>query len=200
MHKLSFVTSLQSFVALPILATNLFTGTIAPDKLPTVRVLASEEIRTPASEITDNQQKIREEEAAKINAYFSDKHLPLGDDYGMRFVIAAEDNNLPWNLLPAIAMAESTGYKFIIPGTNNGFGWNGGKTKFQSVDEAIKIIASHLGGNREATKRYYKDKSLEEIINTYNPPEIAPKYLSKVKSIMKAIENYEVSESEQESA
>jgi hypothetical protein len=134
----------------------------------------------------------REEKAAKIDAYFSSKNLPVLVGHGMTFVTEAETHGIPYNLVAAIAMAESTGCKFIIPGTNNCFGWGGGKIKFVSIDSAIATISKNLGGNNPNTAKYYDNKSVKEILEMYNPPKIAPKYTANVTSIMNAIDSMQI--------
>lgn len=188
MEKSNVLRSLQSFVVLPILATNLLTAPIAFDKIPTVAVLSTDENGPLTSKLSDNQQSDIEVKAQKIDAYFAKYNLPLAG-HGETFVNAAEKYGLPWNFLPSIAMAESTGCKFIIPKTNNCFGWGSGKIKFQSIDESIEVIAKNLSGNNPDTARHYADKDIDGILKKYNPPQVAPKYLGIVKGIMKSIED-----------
>lgn len=183
--------SLQSFVVLPILATNLLSAPMQMTKFPTVAVLSTDENRPLDLSDSGNQQNDLEEKAQKIDAYFAQYHLPLAG-HGMTFVREAEENGIPYALLPAIAMAESTGCKFIIPNTNNCFGWGSGKIKFKTIDEAISKIAWNLGGNNPATMRHYADKDVDGILKSFNPPHIAPKYLGNVKSIMNKIENFKI--------
>ena len=142
---------------------------------------------SPTSLSDDSVFSVEREEAAKIDAYFADKHLPLAG-YGTKFVTEAKKHGLPYNLLAGIAMAESTGCKFIIPGTNNCFGWGSGKIKFTSIDQAIEVISSNLGGKNEATDQYYDGKTVKQILEAYNPPKIAPHYTSKVLFIMESID------------
>lgn len=134
------------------------------------------------------EEALRIEHAAKIDAYFGDKGLPLAG-YGMKLVVAAEANGLPWNLLPAIAMRESTGYKHACKSNpTNGFGYGGCKIGFDSIDHAIERVAVNLGGNNPKTAHYYAGKDLDGIINTYNPPSVVRSYNSDIKGIMADIE------------
>ena len=192
----SILVSLRSLVTIPVLATSF---TIAPlgdiMKMPSVRVLLTDENRTLAFAPADNKQQEFEEEAKKIDAYFGDKHLPF-DHYGMTFVTEAEKNGLPWALLPAIAMRESTGGKFpCSKDPDNGFGWGSCRIKFASVEEAIATVARNLGGNNPNTAHHYADKDVDGILKAYNPPKVVPHYADQVKAIMKAIENYPISDS-----
>jgi hypothetical protein len=188
MEKINVLRSLQSFVVLPILATNLLGAPMEFQKIPTVAVLSTDENGLLSPKLSDNQQSDVEEKAQKIDAYFAKYNLPLAG-HGETFVNVAEKYGLPWNFLPSIAMAESTGCKFIIPKTNNCFGWGSGKIKFESIDESIEVIAQNLSGNDPDTAHHYADKDIDGILKTYNPPRVAPKYLGIVKSIMKSIEN-----------
>ena len=186
--------SLQSFVAIPILAINF---TLAPFgeflKMPTARVSAIAENRPLVQDQADNKQREFEEKVQKIEGYFRDKgNLPAGK-YARTFVIEAEKANLPWALLPSIAMAESTGFRNTCPDDpENGFGWGSCRIKFNSVEEAIATVAHNLGGKNSNTARHYKDKDVEGILNAYNPPIFNHKYVAIVTSVMKSIENYPI--------
>jgi hypothetical protein len=187
--KNKVINSLQSFVILPILATNLLVAPIDTNKFPTVAVLANEQNGHLFLSDSDNKQNELKEKAQKIDAYFSDKNLPLAG-HGMKLVLEAEKNGLDFALLPAIAMRESTGYKFACG--NNGFGWGSCRIKFDSIDEAIETVARNLGGNNPKTARYYANKDIDGILKTYNPPSIVAKYSEQVQSIMKNIKNYPI--------
>ncbi len=184
------IRSLQSFVVLPILATNLLMAPVATNKLPTVAVLANEQNGTLFKDTADNQQKVLQEKAAKIDAYFGDKNLPLAG-YGEKLVLEAEKNDLPWAMLAAIAMQESTGYKHACKSDpDNGFGWGSCRIKFNSIDHAIETVAQHLSGNHSRTAHYYKGKDVPGILRTYNS--VRPTYVKEVQSIMNKIENYPI--------
>jgi hypothetical protein len=197
MHLKKIAQPLQLFAVLPILTANFALpvqlAQVQLNKAPTAVVSVTDENGPLLIKETDNQQKLRDEKVRKIDKYFADQNLPLAG-FGKKFVEEAEKNGLPWNLLAAQGMIESTGGKFAIPNTNNYFGWGGGKIKFKSVDEAIEVISRHLGGNHEATERYYKDKNLDGILASYNPPKIAPDYNRKVKKVMALIENYNITD------
>lgn len=190
MSKNNVLRSLQSFALFPIFAANLLTP--AGDyKLPTVAVLSTPEIRPLLQGSSDNKQKEHEEKVAKVKAYFADRNLPAAD-YAEELVTEAEKNNLPWSFVASFMMNESTGCKFHVKGTNNCFGWGGGKIKFDSIEDSIETVAWNLGGNNPVTAKYYKDKTLDEIIDIYNPPTVNPSYKRKIKYVMDAIENYPV--------
>lgn len=134
----------------------------------------------------DKEANLKAKEEA-IDAYFKSKDMPL---FGMGRKMLEESikNDLDWRLIPALAIRESTGGKFTCKKvTNNPFGWGSCKIGFKSYDEAIETVARNLGGNNPNTAKYYAEKSVDEIINAYNPPSIVPKYLKQVKAIMEDI-------------
>jgi hypothetical protein len=120
--------------------------------------------------------------AQDIDDYFHKRGMPL-EGYGKKFVEAADRNNIDWRLLPAISVKESTGGKFLIPGSYNAFGWGSGSVKFKSYDEAIDYITNKFG-----TGKYYAGKSVEGILKTYNPPSVEPEYSKNVIWIMEQFE------------
>jgi len=158
-------------------------------KTPTVAVLSSPEIRPLVDITADNKQKVFDEKVKKVEAYFGDKDLPMAA-HAEALVREAEKNGLDWTFVAAFAMAESTGGKFMH--LNNPFGWGSAKIPFESVDHAIEVVAWNLGGNNPATAKYYKDKTIDQIINTYNPPSVNPRYNGIIKYVMKSIKNYPI--------
>ncbi len=141
-------------------------------------------------EAVSPEEALRLEKAEKIDAYFAAIDSPL-EGYGMKFVLEAEKNNLPWTLGPAVAMRESTAGLHPCSDGVNVFGWGSCKIKFESYDQAIETVLRNLGGNNPRTASYYKGKSVDGILNAYNPPSVIPKYTSQVKAIMATIEHYE---------
>ncbi len=137
-------------------------------------------------------QKEREEKAAKIDAYFASGDMPLAG-YGMKMVLEAEKNDLDWRLIPAIAVRESTGGKYACKSVPySAFGWGSCKIGFKSYDHAIESLAEHLGGNNPRTARYYDNKSIEQILKTYNPPSVVPTYAKEVIAVMDKIEETKI--------
>lgn len=115
--------------------------------------------------------------AEKINQYFSKRNMPLAG-LGLDFVMAAEENNLPYNLLPAIAVQESSGGKRCK--NNNPFGWGSCEIRFTDYKEAISTVGFKLGNHK-----FYKDKTLSQKLYTYNPDK---SYKVKIFSFMKKID------------
>lgn len=136
-------------------------------------------------------QRVQEQKAKAdaIDAYFKERAMPL-EGFGMKMVKEAEKNNLDWRLVPAIAIRESTGGKYDCKKVeNNPFGWGSCKISFNSNEEAIEIVAKNLGGNNPNTEKHYANKTLKEILHSYNPPHIVPRYAEQVIAIMNAIGN-----------
>jgi hypothetical protein len=189
MHK-HFNKSLQSLVAFPVLAANLalnpFSGVSVGS--PTAAVISPESNRPLSSLITVNQHVGLDEKANKIDKYFADRNLPMAGQ-GKTLAAAAEKNDLPWSLVASIAYNESTAGKFACPkDPNNVFGWNSCRgEKFDSMEDAIYTVAESISAHRETTARYYKGKTLQDIIETYNG-RANPLYYKKIMWVMNQIE------------
>jgi hypothetical protein len=178
---------LQSFIAIPMLAMAIPTAGIG--QIPsTLAILDNNRDATvAASTITTLEDTIRQNKADAIDAYFDKYDAPL-KGYGMKFVIEAENNNLDWRLLPAIAMRESTGGKHACKSVPNSvFGYGSCKLSFDSIDSSIEVVARSLGGNDPQTANHYDNKTTLQILKKYNS--IIPGYSTQVVSIMKAIED-----------
>ena len=171
MHKY-FNKSLQSLVAFPVLAANLALSPFSGGTVgsPTAAVISPDSNRPLSSLITVNQQSSgQDEKAQKIDAFFAERNLPM-EGQGQKLVTAAEKNDLPWSLIASIAVIESTAGKFACPkDSNNVFGWNSCHgEKFDSMDEAIDTVAESISAHRDTTAKYYKGKTLKNILETYN--------------------------------
>ena len=97
------------------------------------------------------------------------------------FLSEADLYDLDWRLLPSISFVETTGGKAARK--NNLFGWDCGRAEFTSVTDGIRTVAYHL-----ANARQYKDKDVDEILETYNPNQ---EYSKKVRSVMERIARVE---------
>ncbi len=200
MHK-HLRTSLQSFVAFPVLAASLvispLTGLVAGS--PSVAAISPDTNRTLSSETAVNQQSAAAAEAqadldtkaAKIDAYFAQYNLPLAGE-GHKLAQAAEANDLPWPLLAAVAMRESTGGAHEYNGYN-AFGY--GSAKFSSYDQAIDTVAATLGANSPKTASFYAKETIPERLTTYNGNAVAG-YADSVQGIMNKIEAMPTSSSD----
>ena len=134
---------------------------------------------TTAPVLVDGMTQI--ERGAKIDAFFTERgNLPLAG-YGTTFVRMADKYKLDWRLAAAIAYNESTAGANECRGkdgqkTYNAFGYRGCNSKFDSYEHAIETVTRNLAVEIDSTKKYYANKSVEEKINAYNPPEYNKNY------------------------
>jgi len=112
----------------------------------------------------------------RLKSFLSRRNCPI-EPLAADFIAAADRYNLDWRLLPAIAIMESGGGKRYL--NNNIFGWDSCNVRFPSVRSGIHHVASRL-----ATSVLYRDKSLDQVLRTYNPYD---SYVRRVKSIMRAL-------------
>lgn len=113
---------------------------------------------------------------SRLQKYFGDRACPLRDA-AKDFLLAADQNQLDWRLLPSISIIESSGGKDYI--NNNVFGWGSAKEKFPSVRAGIHYVAAQLGRSRR-----YRGKNIDGKLQMYNP---LPEYSERVKAVMRAI-------------
>jgi hypothetical protein len=177
---------LQSFIAIPMLAVSIpLTGLGSISNI--TAVLNNKNVAVEASVITTQEDILRKEKAEAIDTYFTKYDAPL-KGYGMKFVLEAEENDIDWRLLPAIAMRESTGGKYACKKvTNSVFGYGSCKLNFNSIDESIEIVARSIGGNNPKTAHHYENKTTLQILKKYNS--IIPNYGGQVAKIMKTIKD-----------
>lgn len=136
------------------------------------------------------------ERAAKIDEFYRVRgNLPLMG-HGIDMVRAADKYNVDWRLVAAFAYNESTaGLHECKPKngiqTYNAFGYGGCTKTFTSYAHAIDTVTRNIAGEIPATSRYYDNKSVEQIIDAYNPPRINPKYKTLVLWTMNKIGSME---------
>ena len=203
MQNQKLIRFVESFVFLPIVTmSSVPIGSISPistaavSVITTPSILSSQKFNIEAgdtpillalNQMVDPKAEELKSKAEAIDAYFESRNMPLVGT-GMKMVEEAKKNNLDWRLIPAIAVRESTGGKNEckkVP--NNPFGWGSCKIGFKSNEEAIEVVAKNLGGNNPNTSRHYDNKNVREILRSYNPPHIVPRYAEQVISIMNAI-------------
>lgn len=109
----------------------------------------------------------------RIKQYFLERDCPA-HMFAEDFVVAADQHDLDWRLLPSLSMVESTGGKESV--NNNMFGWDNCKERFRSNRDGIYRVASRLGNSR-----LYRNKSVDQILRTYNP---RSEYAIRVKAVM----------------
>jgi hypothetical protein len=124
-----------------------------------------------APEVKQNDPRL-----SQLQKYFGDRDCPLRDS-AKDFLLAADQNQLDWRLLPSISIIESSGGKYY--GNNNVFGWGSAKDKFPSVRAGIHYVAAQLGKSRR-----YKGKNIDSKLQMYNP---LPDYSHRVEAVMRAI-------------
>lgn len=185
--KLHSIT--QSFIIVPLVATavsfNAFTASVNTALTPMI----SNKVEVSVEEA--KLQVEREEKAAKIDTYFSERNMPLAGN-GMKMVLEAEKHNIDWRLIPAIAVRESTGGIHACKSvTYSPFGFGSCKINFKSWDHAIEIVATNLGGNNPRTAKAYGGKTTRGKLEAYNPPSVVPTYADEVFAIMDKIEKTE---------
>jgi hypothetical protein len=113
---------------------------------------------------------------SRLQKYFGDRDCPLRDS-AKDFLVAADQNELDWRLLPSISIIESSGGKDFT--NNNVFGWGSSKERFSSVRAGIHYVAAQLGKSRR-----YRGKNIDGKLRIYNP---LPEYPQRVKAVMRAI-------------
>jgi len=102
-----------------------------------------------------------------LEQFFSKYHSPLAF-YAKDFVYAAEKYGIPWQLLPAISMQESSGGRNVPEDCYNPFGWGihkSGTLCFTDWEEGIDKVAKGI-------KEKYINGGLvtiEQIMSKYNP-------------------------------
>jgi hypothetical protein len=112
----------------------------------------------------------------RLQEFFGQRDCPLREA-AADFLLAADQNDLDWRLLPSISMIESSGGKDYRK--NNVFGWDSCREGFASVRDGIQFVAAQL-----AYSKRYKDKNLDNKLSTYNP---LPDYSRKVKAVMHSL-------------
>lgn len=175
----------KSFIIVPLLATSVSMNAFTASINTALEVMSTPVEAQSIEEIA--LQKEREEKAAKIDAYYAKRGMPL-EGYGMKMVLEAEKYDLPYNLIPAIGVRESTGGKFACKSvTYSPFGFGSCRINFQSYDHAIEIVAKNLGGENPNTARAYKGKTLEGKLKSYNS--VIPEYKNEIFALMSSIDN-----------
>jgi len=117
-----------------------------------------------------------------LQEFFETNACPARE-YAEDFIEAADNHELDWRLLPSIAYVESGGGRSFR--NNNILGWGNGKQRFSSIREGIHAVAERL-----ANSKLYRDKSVDQILRTFNPEHA--EYAARVKSVMYRIARNEI--------
>ena len=127
---------------------------------------------TPATSVPQSDPRI-----ARLDHFFAHYNCPLPyhvDDY----LRAADSYEIDYRLLPAISVRETT--CGLWEQQNNRWGYHSGHQSFDSVEDGIYFLAHRL-----ANGYFYRGKSLEEKLFTYNPRQ---RYPEEIRRIMRQIE------------
>lgn len=90
---------------------------------------------------TDNNNLAQKKLAIKM--VLEKYNSPLSDNVD-DFISTCSKYGIDCYLLPSIAGLESTFGRFILPGSNNGWGWGGGYIMFNSWKDGMDKVASGL--------------------------------------------------------
>lgn len=133
--------------------------------------------------VSNNTASTTDLRAEKIDTYFKKHNMKLYG-YGSVFVKTADKYKLPYNFLPAITVAESTGGNSPCKKSKaNVFGWGSCKLTFKTYEEAI----DHVGWALSGGLKYYKSPKIEDKLWNYNT-KVVPTYTATIKKIMKDID------------
>jgi hypothetical protein len=147
--------------------------------LATATVISCPAHVTYTAPVTDNRAGI-------LDAYFEERDMPLAG-HGEHFVAVSDqcERGLDWRLLPGIGIRESSGGKQMCG--NNPFGWGSCTlNNFESIDEAIDVVARNLCGDNPNTARYYGGDTRSKL-QSYNGT-VLPSYPDEVIAIMEDID------------
>ena len=131
-----------------------------------------------ANVVPDNAAAIEDKRHERLETFFQSFGCPA-PYHAREYVGAADSNAIDYRLLPAISVLEST--CGIYQRKNNRWGWASARKGFASFRAGLEYIAHQL-----AEGRYYKNKTLEEKVHTYNP---SPQYARLVDKLMHKIDD-----------
>jgi hypothetical protein len=120
---------------------------------------------------------VRDNRYDKLESFFQSFGCPA-PHYVDEYLGAADSNAIDYRLLPAISVLEST--CGVYQRLNNRWGWDSARKGFSSFRAGLQYIARQL-----SVGRFYRNKSLEEKVYTYNPN---PQYVRQVQKLMLKID------------
>jgi hypothetical protein len=105
----------------------------------------AQETPVPQAQLISEEEKQREKElkVVRLQKFLKGHNSPMTEN-AQDFIDAAEQYNLDWKLVPAIAGVESTFGKNLLEGTHNAYGWGGGTIRFESWRDGIYTISKGL--------------------------------------------------------
>jgi hypothetical protein len=113
----------------------------------------------------------------RLKAFFDAYGCP-GPLHVEEYLRAADTYAIDYRLLPALSLVESTCGRYER--MNNRWGWDSARTGFRSVPHGIHFLARQL-----ANGKYYRGKTLDEKLRTYNPNPVYPR---EIRRLMREIE------------
>lgn len=116
-----------------------FSGKSSAEKTPQSFATQKSQIDTISISII----AAKDNRAGRLAAYFAKKKSPF-KPYAQNFIDVADKYNLDWTLLPAIANLESQLGLQMPAGSYNPYGWNNGKYRFSSFQNANEIVAKGI--------------------------------------------------------
>jgi hypothetical protein len=126
--------------------------------------------REPAPDYGDDPRLL------KLERFFHGFQSPA-HSIAKEFLKAADRNGLDWRLLPSLSILESGGGKESM--NNNILGWDSCRRAFPSIAAGVHYVAERL-----SVSSFYRDKSLDEKLRTYNPN---PGYPQRVRKVMRRL-------------
>lgn len=125
-----------------------------------------------------------DERYQKLETFFIKYKCPQ-PYYVDEYIQSADRHLLPYTLLPAISLQESSCGRRFPKGTNNHWGWNHGRQKFTSVPAGIDFISDKL-----ANGRYYKGKTIAKKLYAYNPFAYYPPKIINIMNSINALQDH----------
>ncbi len=145
-----------------------------------------------AQEMVDQSASLKQKSpsfdyrVANLENYLESHNSPLSE-YAEDFVFYADNYDLDYRMVPAIAGVESTFGKRIPRNSYNAYGWANGEYKFSSWEDSIEHVSMTL-------KTKYIERgasSISRIAKRYAPPSTT--WGGNVKFFMKKIDSLPVS-------
>ncbi len=128
--------------------------------------------------VAQNPPVLRDNRYERLESFFQSFGCPA-PHYVDEYLGAADSFAIDYRLLPAISVLEST--CGIYQRLNNRWGWDSARKGFSSFRAGLQYIARQLSEGH-----FYKNKSLEDKVRTYNPN---PQYARQVRKLMLKIDD-----------
>jgi len=136
--------------------TNLIVKALATGVITSLAVSPKIESHTPpitTSNFVEVESVHKDLRVETLEEFLAGYNSPL-KDHAETFVKVADDHNLDWRFMPAIAGMESLFGNRVAYNSYNPFGWGGGYIYFNSWEESIKTVGKSLGERSAKYNRY----------------------------------------------